>query len=634
MERIEFKEIHIENFMSFKDTSLELASSGMHFVYGEVEGQSADSNGAGKSAWVEALAWCLFGKTLRNVKADEVINNSVGKNCRVMVIFEKGDEAYYATRYRKTEEGSGVEFGFWGAGKNPETDLTGANNDETNAKIEAVLGFSFELFTNTICHGQGLPYRFTQATDAEKKEIFDEILNLGWMQDAKRRASELEKRYREVVATMESDKIMYEERVKALDDTIAEHEKHREEIEDEEPPTEDTTKIREADAKKRELREKIEQRKVRLAKLERLIGQTKEKATPVREALEKFGARKVALEERIDVAEEILKKAKGGVSDIKALVGKPCPVCARSIRKEDMEGVREHLAKDVAEAGKNVKELKEKLEYVAEQYLKMCNDRAALDEKMDILTGEKSSLELENEQKEREIASYDSETSFLKGRLATWNSARTEKLEDVARQIEQTKKRKKEAMGALKESTSMMKYTNKLANVMAFWVDGFGSKGIRSLVLDSVLPFLNERANQYSEVLTNGDFKIDFRAQSETQRGEVRERFVVDVSRNADAVGYTAFSGGEKRRVDIVVLLALHDLIAFQSGIDTNVQIFDEVAENLDETGTARLLEVLAQRSENRGIYLISHRNDISADFASTVKVTKDEEGFSSIKVR
>jgi DNA repair exonuclease SbcCD ATPase subunit len=168
MERVEFKDLDIYNFMCFKDASLHLNSRGLHFVYGEVRGQLADSNGAGKSAWVEALSWCLFGKTLRDMKADDIINSTVGKDCSVVLLFNKGATSYIVNRYRKsTEKGNGVSFSS-GAG---EDDLVGATNEETNKKIEDVLGFSFDLFKNTICHGQGLPYRFTQATDAEKKEI-------------------------------------------------------------------------------------------------------------------------------------------------------------------------------------------------------------------------------------------------------------------------------------------------------------------------------------------------------------------------------------------------------------------------------------------------------------------------------
>ena len=36
-----------------------------------------------------------------------------------------------------------------------------------------------------------------------------------------------------------------------------------------------------------------------------------------------------------------------------------------------------------------------------------------------------------------------------------------------------------------------------------FWVEGFGKKGIRSMVLDRVANYLTGRANEYAEILTD-----------------------------------------------------------------------------------------------------------------------------------
>jgi DNA repair exonuclease SbcCD ATPase subunit len=58
-------------------------------------------NGAGKSAMIDALVWCLFGTTLRGYENDEVVNRRVGKDCMVKVTLEDGDELYTVTRARR-----------------------------------------------------------------------------------------------------------------------------------------------------------------------------------------------------------------------------------------------------------------------------------------------------------------------------------------------------------------------------------------------------------------------------------------------------------------------------------------------------------------------------------------------------
>src|SRR5262249_799654 len=46
------------------------------------------------------------------------------------------------------------------------------------------------------------------------------------------------------------------------------------------------------------------------------------------------------------------------------------------------------------------------------------------------------------------------------------------------------------------------------AAIRFFWIDGFGPKGIRSLLLESALPFLNTKVAEYIGILTEGRLKI------------------------------------------------------------------------------------------------------------------------------
>ena len=131
-----------------------------------------------------------------------------------------------------------------------------------------------------------------------------------------------------------------------------------------------------------------------------------------------------------------------------------------------------------------------------------------------------------------------------------------------------------------------------------------------------------------SEVLL---ITVTFHSQAATQAGEVRERFEVVVENTSHATDHVQSSRGERRCVDVIVLLALHDLIIYQSGIDVNIQIFDEVCGNLDSDGIERLIELLRERAEERCTYVITHDRELGSEFENYIMVEKDEHGVSRI---
>ena len=67
---IEFKKLHISNFMSFGEVELIFDNSGFIKVSGRNENghDAAVSNGSGKSALWEAVVWAITGETIRGTK--------------------------------------------------------------------------------------------------------------------------------------------------------------------------------------------------------------------------------------------------------------------------------------------------------------------------------------------------------------------------------------------------------------------------------------------------------------------------------------------------------------------------------------------------------------------------------------
>ena len=83
------KEVYVQNFMSFQEARLDLTNyEGITLIEGRSDSSVRSSNGSGKSAILDAITWCLFGKLLRptnKAKADDVIHR-FGKGGRTMVV--------------------------------------------------------------------------------------------------------------------------------------------------------------------------------------------------------------------------------------------------------------------------------------------------------------------------------------------------------------------------------------------------------------------------------------------------------------------------------------------------------------------------------------------------------------------
>ncbi|MEZ6841391.1 AAA family ATPase [Acinetobacter baumannii] len=79
---MEFLTLKINNFLTIGEARLDLANRGLLLVQGEnKDNSSADSNGSGKSSIVDALCWCLYGTTARDVTGDLVINKTAKRMC-------------------------------------------------------------------------------------------------------------------------------------------------------------------------------------------------------------------------------------------------------------------------------------------------------------------------------------------------------------------------------------------------------------------------------------------------------------------------------------------------------------------------------------------------------------------------
>jgi len=125
---------------------------------------------------------------------------------------------------------------------------------------------------------------------------------------------------------------------------------------------------------------------------------------------------------------------------------------------------------------------------------------------------------------------------------------------------------------------------------------------------------------RYADVVTDGAFDVEFRVVTEANG----DKLVVDVKkRNEPGVAYQQFSGGERRRADVIVLLRLHDLVLSRLGREISLRVFDEVFENVDGEGVENISALFQLFAENEAIYVVSHNPSLVSQFNNVVTVRK-----------
>lgn len=166
--------VEVENFLSFQNLKFEYTPMGLTLIEGYDEDLGVNT-GAGKSTFIDAPVFGMFGETSKKLKADEVINRQAGKNLMVKTSLQADDGIYQVVRYRKHHVKDNDLFLVLPNG----TEVRGKDNRETQKLIEETIGCSFDVFLKSSYFTQfGNIDRFLSASDTEKKKLISEITDL------------------------------------------------------------------------------------------------------------------------------------------------------------------------------------------------------------------------------------------------------------------------------------------------------------------------------------------------------------------------------------------------------------------------------------------------------------------------
>ncbi len=624
--------MHVENFMTITEASINFSDKGLVLVEGVNNTSEAfESNGAGKSTlFSEAPVWGLYGVTIRGKKGDTIINRSVGKNTKVslQIIDDNGDN-YVIERHRKHKEHKNHVRLF----RNDEN-ITGKSDKDTDQMIVDLLQMDYSTFTNSIMFGQGVSKMFANSTDGEQKKILENMLQIDIYkacQDlAKSKLSEAESNIKNL-----TEQINLDSNTKITSEKLIEDLQLKEANLEEEIKNKASELLDEWEGYIQELqmlpdllslqgdgdnyKKLIEQLTLKIDE----FNQYEDSKSDL------IGERKSLERDRAKVAKHINDRKKE-LADIQSgkNVPKLCETCGQDLPLEDTSHVENHLKETIRKLGMEWQEKKDELEeiegliqkidLVLQGKVELQNQRSELqnllsDIELEILLSVKREQEIEKAK-----GKLEKQMSDLESQLGT---TYTDVIESTLSQLEPVKER-------LKENNKLLNEYTESADNLKFWVDAYGNTGIKSVMLDSVVPFLNTRANYYLQTLADSSIEVTFNTQQTLKTGEKRDKFSVEVYNANGDDDYAGNSGGEKRRIDVAVNMALQDLVLNRSNKKIDLIVYDEVYEGLDEIGCHKVIELLEEKARSVGsIYVITHNPHLKQMFTKSITISKENGG-------
>jgi DNA repair exonuclease SbcCD ATPase subunit len=161
-------------------------------------GGDGSRNGTGKTTIINALSYALYGNALSNIRKDNLVNKTNGKNMLVSLDFNVGGQDYRIERGRKPNV---LKF-YVNHEAQAATDEAQGENKETQEAIERVMGMSHDMFKHVLAlNTYTEPFLSLKAND--QRAIIEQLLGITLLSERADRIKELNRQTKEAIAQEE-----------------------------------------------------------------------------------------------------------------------------------------------------------------------------------------------------------------------------------------------------------------------------------------------------------------------------------------------------------------------------------------------------------------------------------------------
>jgi DNA repair exonuclease SbcCD ATPase subunit len=199
---IHIKNLTVKNFMSVGNATqgIDFDRRDLTLVLGENLDLGGDGsrNGTGKTTIINALSYALYGNALSNIRKDNLVNKTNGKNMLVSLDFNVNGTEYKIERGRKPNV---LRF-YVNSEEKTATDEAQGDSRETQDAIERLMGMSHDMFKHILAlNTYTEPFLSLKAN--EQRAIIEQLLGITLLSERADKIKELNKSTKDAISQEE-----------------------------------------------------------------------------------------------------------------------------------------------------------------------------------------------------------------------------------------------------------------------------------------------------------------------------------------------------------------------------------------------------------------------------------------------
>jgi DNA repair exonuclease SbcCD ATPase subunit len=559
---ITFKSVRYKNFLSTGNvfTEIKLNENATTLIVGE--------NGAGKSTFLDAITFSLFGKPFRNINKPQLVNSINEKDCVVEVEFAIASKQYKIIRGIKPNV-----FEIYIDGELLNQDAKSKDYQEQLEKL--ILKMNYKSFTQIVILGSTNFTPFMQLSASDRRAVIEDLLDIQIF-------SSMNVIVKNKLHTLKDEAAQLKIQIDNTRDKIELHKKHLDELK------KNTKEI--VDAKKQEVRENT-------ASLSDLETEATTKETEIDNLLLKVEDEDTTTK-KFNKLNQLEAKIEGNIQKLEKdiefySVNSTCPTCDQAINNKE-EKVHTCNSK-ITELNEGLNKLKEESDAV----LHRINTIKTTQKELKTLEQDLVRINTSRKQVRNYIAKLEKEIAEIESKPAM---------------SDEFKAQSKELLNALQSFNEKRKEVSEQTQNYDIVAQLLKDGGIKSKIIKQYVPVINKLVNKYLAAM---DFFVNF---------NIDEEFKETIkSRHRDDFSYENFSEGEKKRIDLALLFTWRSVAKLKNSVNTNLLIFDEVFDgSLDINGTEEFMKLINMMNDNTNIFVITHKSDQMVDkFKHTIRFGK-----------
>lgn len=585
---VKFISLSFANILSFGANPITIEfSKGLNIITGK--------NGNGKSSIFDSLSYCLYGKPYRDIKIESLINRRNKKNMYVECKFSVNDKTIYVIK-------RGLKPDILEITKDGEKFESLSAKKLVQEEIDKIIGIDYNLFKQVISVAINFNKPFLSLSKGEKRTIVERIFNIiifGDMLKIQKKKNADDKLQSELI---KKEFIIHEENMKVTRRKLIE-------LTDAEKNF-NQNKQNELNNVNSQIDKANEERK-ELIKIKDKLNLDYENLPATTSNISELKTNRDKIIKDISGYEYQIKTSKSTIKSFDNM--SICPTCNNNITDEHKNKEITKLQNIISTAESTIFTLKEKMEIV--------DDNIST---VDKLQSSKREIESNLNRINDKIKYIDTNITNLKNRInEITNRTFDVDLIKMNEEFEQDKIKYKDLHNKKKKYEETIKNNDIISNILS-------DSGIKSFFLKELIPILNSKINDYLRLFELPIlFKFD----------DAMDEHIFDLNNIKNKIDYNSYSEGEKKRVDISLLLSFINMTKSISNWNTNIILLDEILDtSIDSEGLDKMINCLKNitNNDNTCIYIISHRfqkedTDQLKIFDHKIHVSKNSNGFSTI---